>query len=105
MYAPSRKIADERVPQSVKVNHAPIIPRRMRWPCRAYHLAGGGVATGVQRLICSGGPMEHLIQFIAECFVAMWRSDDRAEARQFTVGCLVLLLMVVLVIAVVWWLS
>ncbi|NJL32000.1 MAG: hypothetical protein HC898_10420 [Phycisphaerales bacterium] len=47
---------------------------------------------------------EVLISVIVDFIVAIWRVDDRPQARQFTVGCLIIGLLVFGLIALVMWL-
>jgi hypothetical protein len=38
---------------------------------------------------------DYLWSYVAECLDAMWRADSRPEARRFTVGCAVVVVVVI----------
>lgn len=55
----------------------------------------------------TGESMHYLLEILVSLFidfiVAIWRVDDRPQARQFTVGCLIIGLLVFGLIALVMW--
>ena len=49
--------------------------------------------------------MDEILDSIVNLFMAIYRADRRPEARRFTIGCFVVVLVVVLLISLIYWVS